>query len=845
MRDLKNKVYAFAVSLALAVSAFTPAVFAEDIYTAERDAASVTETQNLYGSRPVTMRQMENLDRGVVAVASGEGTLVTWRMLGTDSADISFNVYRDGQLLSKTAKTNYLDKNAPKTASYQVVPIIDEKEDKTAAGFAITQADGYISIPVKTYEKGDYIIDDASVGDLDGDGVYEIVVRRNPKDMALETRVAYPIIEAYTMDGKYLWTIDIGPNEINDIDINFLVYDFDGDGKSEVVTRSFEGTTDGTGQIIGDVNGDGKTNYEYSIASFPDRQYLSEGPEFLSIYEGKTGKELARTEVLPKRDPLQPWGGYKEGDARNVKRANHFLLTTAYLDGVTPSIVMVRGCWNAVGVAAWNYKDSKLTNLWELPITSTDALDNIYNGGYHSIAVADVDFDGKDEILSGSMAIDDNGKMMYCTNVNGVKLGHGDAFDVAMMSKDQAGYLVWSCQENKGIPVNIGLHDARTGQVLLGFPKPKDTGRARAADIDPTNPGWEVWGSTGTPLMGLDGTVIATNTTTDGANAGGAPVSMNMKLYWDGDLLSELFDYTSDGKTPRIEKWNWEKKVAEDIWTAQGCSTNGGTKGHPSLIADIYGDWREEVVVRTDDNKELRIYSTAIPTDYRMPTLMHDATYRESVAWQNNHYNQPTNVSYYMGAEMTEVPVPEIYTIDSGTKKVNPVFEKEPQKHAVMPVLVKEEQQGSLSPLAKPLVLKLGNAKALVEDVVVPIDKDNSAVVPFLQNDRTLVPMRFLAETFGAKVKWDNDTRTVTLTKSGNVIVMAIDATVYTINGEQKELDCPAVIVEGRTFVPLRAISESFNKKVHWDQASSSIVISDNEIEVTAENITEWNTKLG
>lgn len=845
---MKKKI--LAIVSALAVLAPSSGSFAaEQQYTepyfAER--AETAQTKTLYENRPVSLKQMEYLGRGAVAVKSDKGVLVSWRFLGTDAPDTQFNVYRDNTLITTTSRTNYLDADGTDKSVYRI-DTLEESGNVRETSETQVQNNEYLSIPVKQYETGDYDINDASVGDLDGDGEYEIVVRRNPADMKTATRVAYPLLEAYRTDGAHLWTINIGPNEINDIDINFLVYDFDGDGKAEVVMRSYEGTTDGAGNTIGDVDGDGKTNYEDSEAVFNDRQYLSAGPEFISVYEGLTGKELARTELLPSREPLTAWGGFKEGDNRNVKRASHYLLTTAYLNGTTPSVVMVRGCWNAVGLAAWNFDGKDFKHLWTLPITTTNELDNLYNGGYHSIAVADIDFDGRDEILSGSMAVDDNGKFMYCTNVKGVKLGHGDAFDVAMMHPDMPGYLVWSCQENKNIPVNIGLHDARTGQVLMGFPKPKDTGRARAADIDPTNPGWEVWGSTGTPLMALDGTVLAKNDVADGANAGGAPVSMNMKLFWDGDLLSELFDYTEDGKTPRIEKWDWENKKADTIWTAEGCALNGGTKGQPCLIADIWGDWRDEILVRSADSKELRLYTTSIPTEYTIPTPMHDPQYRESVAWQNNHYNQPANTSYYMGAETAEVPVPEIYTIKSGEKIVNPVYEQNPNTHAT--IKIKTENIAGAGPSITPsqnggknktVVMKINKAEMLVDN-----SRRNLDANPYISSAafRTMVPLRAIADAFGAETNWNGDTQTVTVKSGDKTLIMKLGSAEYTINGEKKSLDAPPELVNDRTMLPLRVVAEAIDKQVYWDGERQLIVISEDASDIEDNLLDIWNSTL-
>lgn len=642
-----------------------------------------TDIDKLYENRPVSLKQMEALDRGFVAVKSAEGIFLSWRFLGTDAENLAFNIYKNGNLLTPKPVadvTSYLDNGAAAGADYTLIPVQDGKELTEEAEKAISFGD-YLSVPVKQYEVGDYDIFDASVGDLDGDGQYEIVVRRNPADMNYQTRVAYPLLEAYELDGTHMWTINIGPNEINYVDLNFIVYDLNGDGKAEVVMRSFEGTTDGAGNQIGDVDGDGKTDYsQENVVVMKDRSYLSEGPEFISMYDGQTGAELARTDMLPVREPLNSWYvGIDRG--KQVKRASHYLFCVAYLNGETPSLVHFRGAWATCKVAAYDIVDGQFQVRFTIDCDNKDALDNIYNAGYHSIAVADVDYDGKDEIINGAMAIDDDGTVMYTVQAakdNGkvVKLGHGDAFDVAVMSPDTPAYRVWACRETANLPVNIGLHDALTGEVLFGQTKTKDTGRSRAADIDPTSRGWEMWGSTNTPLQSVAGEVLCET----------CPSPMNMKMYWDGDLLAELVDHDSESAM-NIYKWDWENKQLNTLLKAEGSASNGGTKGQTCLIADIFGDWREELVVRTADNKEMRIYSTTDATDYRMPTLMHDVTYREAVAWQNNHYNQPANTSFYIGAETAQVPVPEIYTIDAkGNKKTAEVYGSQAKEHVFMKI---------------------------------------------------------------------------------------------------------------------------------------------------------------
>lgn len=683
-------VYIKILALGLAVLLPCSAAFAE--YAEVENSTAKAQTEALYESRPLLLKQAENLNRGPVAVpaADGTGILISWRFLATDPEEISFNIYRDGVLLNSTPirdRTNFLDTTPLPDARY-ILSILQEGQEISREEI-ISWKQEYLELPVRQYSRGNYIIDDASAGDLDGDGEYELVVRRTPSDMELPSREAYPLIEAYKLDGTHLWTINIGPNEVNDIDINFLVYDFNGDGKAEVVTRSFELTTDALGHQNGDTDKDSRTNYEESIQKFPDRQYLSEGPEYLSAYDGETGAEIARTPLRPARDPLSEWSARYRDIPRLIKRASHHLLAPAYLNGTTPSIVYLRGAWDNVRMAAWDLQENRFDLLWELNTPPEDREDNIYGAGYHSLAVVDVDFDGKDEILSGSFCVEEDGSPIYKTYAgdeegNHVRLGHGDAFDVAKMEPDYNGYYVWACHETASLPANIELHDARTGQVLHGIPKDKDTGRSRAADIDPTYPGWEVWGSTGTPLMTLAGEPIVSTwnkfqyrnpdgsnaVNPDGTNLKGS-LPMNFKVYWDGDLLSEFLDDTT------VSKWNWNDQAVDILFSAEGCASNNGTKAVPCLTADLFGDWREEIVWKTKDNTALRIYSTAIPTSYKLPTLMHDITYREAVAWQNNHYNQPPNTSFYLGAETRRVPLPEVYVLQEGERVTPPVYRDE------------------------------------------------------------------------------------------------------------------------------------------------------------------------
>lgn len=828
----KNAIIAAIIAAILAASplaqagTFTPEV-SQDGFTLGRydggiNTAEREETERLYAARPMTNRQMEYLDRGLVAIPSERGALVTWRLLGTEPISQAYNLYRNGEKLNRfpISVTNYLDTEAKPGAEYTLVKVENgnETDEKTTA---VLWDKDHISIPVNKHEDGgEYNIDDATVADLDGDGQYEFILRRIPKDMAPSTRTHYPLIEAYDTDGTQLWTINIGPNEINEHDINILAYDMDGDGKAEVIMRSFEGTTDGAGNTIGDTNNDGKTDYskdENNLAIFTDRQYIVSTPEFLSVYDGLTGAETERTELLPKKEPLSEWSYRYDDTGRLTKRASHYLFGLAYLDGVTPSVVLMRGAWDNVRAAAWHLEDGKFKLDWEHDTVNAEDVNSVYGAMNHNMSCVDIDFDGKDEIISGPMAMDHDGSEMYAVNsedANGdlVKYAHGDAFDVAKMDPDYNGYLTWACHETSAIPGNAELHDARTGYVLFGESKNKDTGRSRAGDIDPNYRGFELWASTATVPRDTKNEFIASGFNNfkyrlpDGTfekdpetgKDAEATLPINFKIYWDGDLLSEFLDGT------RISKYNPAGYV-DVIKDADGCAYNSGTKAVPCVSADLFGDWREEVVWKNTEETELRIYSTNIPTEYTIPTMMHDPYYRSMIAMQNNHYNQPPNVSYYLGAETTEIPVPEIYIVKDGQKISNPDLKDTHTTYTL-------NGGGSSS-----VELLIGAPSAYRDGRMVKIDENDASVAPVIVDDRTLVPVRFIAESFGLTADYDDKTRVVTLKNSAYDISLKINETAYTVNGVSENLDVPAAIISDRTMIPLRAMAEAIGKSVYYE----------------------------
>ena len=587
-------------------------------------------------------RQLEKLGRGVVAVRFEEQKVfVGWRMLGTDPDTIAFNAYRltNGRRTRLNASpitnaTSLVDTGADLASvnSYFVRPVLKGREQKESAAFTLAAnapVRQYLSVPLKTPEG--YAPNDGSVGDLDGDGEYELVIHQvgRGRDNSQPGITTEPILEAYKLDGTFLWRINLGKNIREGAHYTqFIVYDLDGDGKAEVACKTADGSIDGKGHVIGDPN----TDYRN------ERGFILSGPEYLTIFDGQTGGALATTNYIPPRHPtkLNPttaemtelWG---DGVGNRVDR---FLACVAYLDGKRPSLVMTRGYYTRSVLAAWNWRNSRLTHLWTFDSDSTPENRKYRGQGNHNLSVADVDGDGKDEIVYGAAVIDDNGQGLYSTG-----LGHGDALHTSDLDPSRPGLEVFNIQERFD-DAGANFRDARTGEVLWKKPSVQagadgeGPGRGLALNIDPRHAGFESWvkGAGVAGLFNAKGEKISD----------AAPRSCNFGVWWDGDLLRELLDRNT------ISKWNWNTSTENVLLTADGCTSNNGTKATPTLSADILGDWREEVIWRTTDNKELRIYTTVIPTNYRFHTLMHDPQYRLSVAWQNVGYNQPPHTSFYL-----------------------------------------------------------------------------------------------------------------------------------------------------------------------------------------------------
>jgi rhamnogalacturonan endolyase len=618
---------------------------------------AVTQLSFFFTLAAGAQRPMEYLDRGLTATPGNNGNaFISWRLLGTEDYKQAFNLYKtiNGKTsrLNKTAiiaTTNFIDEKIDTTQScrYTVKAIVNGKEEKQGASFSYAaHAKPYLSIPLRT--PAGYSANDASVGDMDGDGEYEIVIHLvgRGRDNSQAGITTPPIFQCYKLNGTLLWEINLGKNIREGAHYTqFMVYDLDGDGKAEIAMKTADGSIDAKGNVIGDSTKDYRN----------DKGYILSGPEFLTVFNGLTGEAISTVSYDPPRYPtsLNPtteelktmWGdGYGN-------RMDRFLACIAYLDGKHPSLVMCRGYYTRTVLAAWDLKEKKLVRRWVFD--SNDEGNKAYAGqGNHNLSVADVDNDGKDEIVYGQMTIDDNGKGLYSTGI-----GHADAMHVSDLDPSRPGLEVFSTQERFD-DAGANFRDARTGEVIWKKASVKagndgeGPGRACALDIDPRYPGLECWvaGAGITGLFDCKGNKIAD-----------ATPPCNMGIYWDGDELSEILN----GVT--ISKWDYTNSSMKEIFNGKNfdCVSNNGTKSNPCLSVDLFGDWREEIICRTADSKELRIFTTNIPTNIKLHTLMHNPQYRLSIAWQNVAYNQPPHTSFYLGEGMQMPAKPNIQTIKS------------------------------------------------------------------------------------------------------------------------------------------------------------------------------------
>ena len=629
--------------------------------------------------------QMEKLDRGVVAVRPSWTNYVSWRMLGTDSEGVTFDLYRDGQLVKEGIRETFVTDNGTKDSKYKVVAklgseVVDEsKETKTWDKYLTLQLD------CPTGSGCTYTPNDMSVGDVDGDGEYELFVKWDPsnsQDNSVNGKTGNVFIDCYKLDGTKLWRIDLGVNiRAGAHYTQFMVYDFDRDGKAEMICKTGPGSMDATGKYVNLAATDNAINSS-SVDNKKDWRNsngrITGGQEYLTVFRGLTGEALHTIFYNPNRN--MTYGGAADGsanwgepDGKSDKasygnRGERFLAAVAYLDGPTKpaSGIFCRGYYGYAFIWAVGFDGEHLYQKWlneaktktsyylttfnaegqgtkkaytGCKPTSGSGSGTTFANGNHNMSIADVDGDGCDEVIWGSAAVNNDGTLLY-----GTGFGHGDAIHLGRMIPDRDGFQVFQVHEEKGT-YSWDLHDAFTGEIIFkGGSAGVDNGRGMAADIDAKNNGWEFWsGDERNPRSAVTGAVVIQKNP-----------SVNFRIYWDGDLQDELFDGAYDSKTtymayPKITKWNGSSLTTlKEFGSADGTpQTCNSTKATPCLQADILGDWREELVMwNYSDPSKIMIYTTTSSTNYRIPTLMHDHTYRMGVCWQNTAYNQPPHVGF-------------------------------------------------------------------------------------------------------------------------------------------------------------------------------------------------------
>jgi hypothetical protein len=585
--------------------------------------------------------QMEDIDRGVVAVKVTGGVYVGWRMMGYEynpasASSVSYNVYRSGTKIANVIdSTNYLDASGTASSTYTVSAVLGGTECPQSPS-AETWAQDYLRIPLSipsTSPSGaTYSANDAAPGDLDGDGVYDLVLKWDPsdsKDNSQSGVTSDVFLDGYTLAGKHLWRIDLGPNIRAGAHYTQLsVGDFDGDGKAEVACKTAPGTKDGTGTYLHTgpaVSDDDSAKYANSDG------YILTGPEYLTVFEGATGKEQATVSYPVPRGTVSSWGDKYGNRVDRFNGGLAFVSDTSSGKTATgrPSIIQQRGYYTRMTISAYNFRNNALTKVWTFD-SDTSGNGSAAGQGNHQAMPADVNNDGAQEIITGAATIGSDGTLVCTTGK-----GHGDAMHVSELIKGK-GISVFTVHE--GGTYGHDCHNAATCSLYIDTPGSDDNGRG-VADYVSMNDLTAATCSSGVGTMNC-----ATGATVSG-NAGS-----NFLIYWDADEARELENGTSITKSG-----------GGTLLSATECASNNGTKSTPTLTADLLGDWREELVLRESDNSALRVYTTTAVTKRRIYTLMHDPTYRAQVSFEQSAYNQPPHVGFHIGAGMADPPKPDIY----------------------------------------------------------------------------------------------------------------------------------------------------------------------------------------
>lgn len=641
-----------------------------------------------YTDENVHTRQMEKLDRGLIAIKTDGGVYLSWRLFDSEdnifgSADknVSFNVYRDGKKISEVAtKTNYVDSTVG--TNYSVAPVINGVEGEKCDAVTVYN-NSYFDIPLSkpddetiydpsgnelaTYS---FFPADCSTGDVDGDGEYEIIVKwtSHERDVGTPAYSGTVHLAAYKLDGTKLWKndIELGKNVYSSAHtLQFLVYDFDGDGKSEVICQTSLGSKDGQGKYVSNAAQTDEeikaiTDKENSTADYRSSSgVITKGEEFLTVFNGETGAAMDTISLPTTRGSEN---GVDYGDDFG-NRSNRFVSDIAYLDGEKPYAIYLRGYYfgrngkQRTSIAGISWDGTALSPTYRFD--TQKGQEGYYDGAYqyvgngnHNCTVADVDNDGKDEFITGALCMevnDDNEfRPKWCTY-----LQHGDALHIGNYDPTHTGFEFFTVHEDSGtnslsgndITLDFGMSviDAETGNIMFHEGASDDTGRGVMANVG-AGGYYQIWSAKNSARQSNGGTDFTTATSLTGRNT----PSMNFRIFWDGDLYDNLLNGAN------ITDWNGRNM--SNIFSAGNydCVSINGTKANPSLQADLFGDWREEVVYPTSDGTALRVFSTTDTTDYKIKTLMQDPVYRSGVAAEQTAYNQPPHVGFYMGKEVFE-----------------------------------------------------------------------------------------------------------------------------------------------------------------------------------------------
>lgn len=597
--------------------------------------------------------QKEKLGRSAVAVApSNSKVALSWRSFESDDPATTFEIYKNGEKITSVSNSTFYTATGTIADEYEIRAVLGGQTLESFSPIAKSD-DLYLRLHLDRPAGGQtpkgvaytYTPNDCSVGDVDGDGEYEIFVKWDPSNSADNSERWYTgnvYLDCYKLDGTKLWRIDLGRNiRAGAHYTQFMVYDFDGDGKAEMACKTAPGTIDGQGKAV--IMGSDDPNADYRNSS----GIIMSGPEYLTMFNGLTGAEISTVSYVPLRSEHSDWG-----DSYGNRQDRH-LACVAYLDGQKPSLVMCRGYYTYSHLAAWDFDGKSLSLRWHH--ASITKGQGAYGEGAHSLTVGDVDGDGCDEIIYGSAAIDHDGSLLHR-----IGAGHGDALHLGDFDPDRPGLEIFMVHEEKKSPYKYDatFRDAATGEIIWSHPQSgNDIGRGMAADVDPSNRGHELWcayhpnGTRTRAMFDTKGNIVANS----------EPAEC-FRVYWDGDLQDELFDgryNKTDGKAYPELTYNDGAAIDFSKYNAQSCNT---TKATPNLIADILGDWREEIVLWDGEtSSDLLIFTTTNSTKVKVPCLMEDHNYRMAIAWQNVGYNQPPHLGYNLAAKYDIDPAINIF----------------------------------------------------------------------------------------------------------------------------------------------------------------------------------------